>query len=68
MERGREKGKVIVCHFFASQVLVYSCQIYLKCVYIQFAFLVFCACTDLISTYFVSTVAEIGVQRLTTAK
>lgn len=57
----------MVCHCFASQVLVYSCHSYLKCVYISFAFLVCCACTDLISTYFVSTVAEIGVERLTVA-
>lgn len=46
--------------FLASQVEVYSCQICLKCVYTEFAFLVFSACTDLISTYFVSTVAGAG--------
>lgn len=45
----------------ASQAEVYSCQVCLECVYVQFAFLVFAACTDLISTYFVSTVAEPGV-------
>lgn len=28
------KGRVMVCHCFASQVLVYSCHSYLKCVYI----------------------------------
>lgn len=30
----REKGRVMVCHCFASQVLVYSCHSYLKRVYI----------------------------------
>lgn len=33
-KKKKKKGRVMVCHCFASQVLVYSCHSYLKCVYI----------------------------------